>query len=70
MPEGGSVLEFRRPNDKNNNCYYILAESSGLNYYYQNCAYIDRKKGNFFDVTVDIELLKENLAKIHSGNIR
>lgn len=61
MKPGGNVMEFRKNNDTENNYYYALTDSVDCNYFYQNCDYIDRRVGNFFDVTVDVELLEKNI---------
>jgi hypothetical protein len=64
MQPGGNVMEFRKKNDTINNYYYSLADEIGCKYYYQNCEYIDRRVGNFFDVTVDLEIFETNLRKM------
>jgi capsular polysaccharide biosynthesis protein len=61
MKPGGNVMEFRKNNDTENNYYYALTDSVDCNYFYQNCDYIDRRVGNFFDVTVDVDLLEKNI---------
>ena len=37
MKAGGNVLELRHRGDKHNNCYFSLASTLRLNYYYQLC---------------------------------
>lgn len=61
MKEGGNLLELRKKDDYHNNCYYSLANAVGLNYFYQTCDYIDRRKGNYFDLTVNISILRQNI---------
>jgi hypothetical protein len=64
MQAGGNVLEFRKNNDPDNNYFYSITDSVGCNYYYQNCDFVDRKLGNFFDLTVDIGQLESNIQNM------
>jgi hypothetical protein len=64
MNPRGTVLELRKKGDRDNNCYYSLACACGLYYYYQQCEYIDRRVGNYFDLTVDLELLEKNVKSM------
>ena len=34
MRNGGSILELRHENDAGSNCYFSMASSLGLDYYY------------------------------------
>lgn len=61
MPENTSIFEFRKKNDKYNNCYYSLASALNINFYYQQCESVETRKGDYFNLTVDIKELKENL---------
>lgn len=61
MQSGGKILEFRKKNDTHNHCYYSLASSINLQYFYQHCDFIDRQIGNYFDLCVDLHELEKNL---------
>ena len=61
MQKGSKVLELRKREDSHNNCYYSLANSSQLDFYYQNCEYEDTRKGDYFNLIVDIIELKKNI---------
>ena len=37
MKEGGSIIEFRRQGDGLNNCYFSLASTCNLDYFYLKC---------------------------------
>lgn len=65
MQPGTNALEFRRSKEHlGNNSFWIIADSIGVNYYYLNCDYIDRKKGNYFDVSVNLTALEEVISKM------
>jgi capsular polysaccharide biosynthesis protein len=64
MQPGGNVLEFRKDQDKENNYFYSITDSVDCNYYYLNCSYIDRKRGNFFDLTVDTEAFEQTIKSM------
>jgi hypothetical protein len=61
MPAGGSVLELRREGDRERNCFFSLASTAGLRYYYQPCrpADSDVHSGDLF---ADPRTLRDNLA--------
>ena len=68
MKDGGSIIELRRRGDHLNNCYFSLANTCYLNYYYLECDkknVIKKKIGDGIvedaDVTVPIASLKELL---------
>ena len=63
MQPNTNVLEFRKNDIDHVNCYFSLANSLDINYYYQNCNYVinNQTGGNAFDVTVDIKKLEENI---------
>lgn len=67
MPSGGKVLEFRKEDDKKNNCFFSLASALGVGYYYLK-GKSDSENLNEFNVSIDrIEfenLLKEILVRI------
>lgn len=62
MKEGSHVLEFRKRGDNLNNIYYHLADALGIKYFYQECDFVNTdRSGNFFNLSVDLEELKNNL---------
>lgn len=68
MQPNTNILEFRKPNappGSGNNSFWILADSIGVNYYYLNCEAIDRREGNYFDVTVNVNELEEMLKQMN-----
>ncbi|WP_205499625.1 glycosyltransferase family 61 protein [Rufibacter psychrotolerans] len=65
MQPGTNVLEFRKSIEHSgNNSFWIMADSIDVNYYYLNCDYIDRRKGNYFDLTVDLNELEKVLHQM------
>ena len=62
MNKGCHVLELRNKDDKGNNCYFSLASSVGLHYYYlENKA--DSTNTNVANLFVDMKALGEVLEK-------
>lgn len=66
MPEGGSVLEFRKEGHAYELCYFAMASALGLRYFYQPCA--PARPGeegmHAVDLVVDTELLAANLRRL------
>lgn len=60
MHKGGSVLELRKSDDSNNNCYFSLTSALDLNYYYQKCEG-DSASTQTANLKVDIQTLKKNI---------
>jgi hypothetical protein len=62
MPEGGKILEINR-NISPNLCYYSLASSIDLDYFYQFCPIACEHSDNHdsADLLVDIDKLRENV---------
>ena len=68
MPAGGSVLELRKAGDSHNNCYFSLASSLGLRYFYQLCDTKDPTEDVFSaDLLVDTGRLKTNISLMLAG---
>ena len=44
MSSGASILELRKINDNHNNCYFSLASSLNLKYYYLKCLPLDEQE--------------------------
>ena len=44
MSSGASILELRKINDNHNNCYFSLASSLDLKYYYLECMPLDEEE--------------------------
>ncbi|MEM9807046.1 MAG: glycosyltransferase family 61 protein [Cyanobacteria bacterium P01_D01_bin.56] len=62
MQSKGSVLELRREDDMQNNCYFSLSSALSLNYYYQLCSAEPLSKvENFTNIIVSAELLRRNI---------
>ena len=63
MNPGTRVLELRRRGDRQNNCYYSLAQAMDVDYYYQLCDAVDETEDTHtVDFIVDIKALERNLA--------
>jgi hypothetical protein len=63
MRPGGSVLELRRRGEQERNWFFNLANSSGLEYFYQSCAPADAVEDpHTANVLVDPRALGENLS--------
>jgi len=61
----GSVLEFRRKGDTNNNCYFSMASVFDLEYYYQECT-SDTDNTFSANLTVDLIELRNNLRRMEA----
>jgi len=62
MPEGGRILELRRAGERERNCFFNLASTARLDYYYQSCPQEHVEESpHSADVVVDVGGLKENL---------
>jgi capsular polysaccharide biosynthesis protein len=62
MPEGGRVLELRRESERERNCFFNLATTARLGYYYQCCPQEDAEEQvHSANVVVDGKGLRENL---------
>ena len=59
MPPAGKVLEINQDVSPNL-CYWSLAHGIGLEYYYQFCPVVTRKK----DLSVDVKLLRKNVERM------
>jgi capsular polysaccharide biosynthesis protein len=59
------VLELRKRGDAHNNCYFALASSLGLRYFYQLCDAKDTVGDpHVADLIVDCDLLRKNLSRM------
>jgi len=61
MKSGTSVMEIKNINDYHNNCYYSLASSLNINYYYTFGKAINIEKDNQSDIIVDKNLFENEL---------
>ncbi len=68
MSPGTHVLELRHRADETNNCYFTLASSSGLNYFYQTCAPAagPDEDPHTADIIVDVATLRHNIERMLS----
>ena len=64
MPPGSSVLQLSRRDDAHNHCYYSLAAAAGVRFLYQHCDFEDTRPGDYWNLTVDLGLLEENLKQM------
>jgi capsular polysaccharide biosynthesis protein len=63
MPEGGKVLELRRAGERERNCFFSLATTARLGYYYQSCAQERAAEPpHSANVVVDVRVLTANLS--------
>lgn len=69
MPENGKVLEINK-NQSPNLCYYSLASSIGLDYFYQLCSMAcdGEDDDNNADLLVDIDKLRKNVESMLMKN--
>lgn len=63
MKEGQNVLELREENDDHNNCYFSLASTMHLNYFYLKCKSAAKSNDHVGDLLVDTVSLKWLLLK-------
>jgi len=62
MPKGGQVIELRKKEDVNNNCYFTMASDLNMAYYYLQCEVDDDSKNTQKnDFIVDTEAFKKIL---------
>jgi propanediol dehydratase large subunit len=62
MPAGGRVLELRRDDERERNCFFNLATTAQLGYYYQRCPQErSQDRVHMANVIVDPNVLRENL---------
>jgi capsular polysaccharide biosynthesis protein len=65
MPERGRILELRRAGERERNCFFNLAATARLDYYYQSCS---QKRAaeppHSADVVVDVVELRQNLELV------
>jgi capsular polysaccharide biosynthesis protein len=63
MRAGGRVLELRRASERERNCFFNLATTARLDYYYQSCPQERTEDSpHSANVVVDVRGLRENLA--------
>jgi hypothetical protein len=62
MPEGGRVLELRTGGERESNCFFNLATTAHIDYYYQCCSQEHPEdRVNIANTVVDPKVFKENL---------
>jgi capsular polysaccharide biosynthesis protein len=65
MPAGAKVLELRRTGDRYSNCFFSLASTAGLRYYYQTCdSVLPGSDPHFGDIVVDTDQLRRTLTSM------
>ena len=63
MKSDSNVFELRQQDDNHNNCYFSLASTVDLNYYYQTCSPDNSKTINAHsDIYVDVNEFEKNLS--------
>jgi capsular polysaccharide biosynthesis protein len=70
MSPGASVLELRKINDNHNNCYFSLASSLDLKYYYLQCLPLDeQEESHTANIKVPVKEFEDEIIKmIHEGS--
>jgi capsular polysaccharide biosynthesis protein len=62
MPAGGQILELRRAGERERNCFFNLATTARLDYYYQSCPQERAEESpHSANVVVDVGELRKNL---------
>lgn len=70
MKSGGNVMEFKKERDPDNHYFYAITDSVYCNYYYQECKSLDPAPGyNFWDLIVDLPLLKKNVELMMTNSL-
>jgi capsular polysaccharide biosynthesis protein len=64
MQPGGALLELAREGDAHNHLYWALAAAVGVRFGYQHCAYEDTREGDYWNLTVDPDLLARNIERM------
>ncbi len=62
LQPGSNILELRKKGDSHNNCYFSLASTLDLNYFYQICDSMNPDENALTaDLIVDCQLLQRNI---------
>jgi hypothetical protein len=65
MPLNSNIVELRKENDNQNNCYFSLASALKINYYYQLCETDNQsastQNANFIVNTVELQTILEKI---------
>lgn len=65
MKSGSSVFELRKKADIRNNCFFSLASSLNLKYFYQICDSVDpQEDAHTANLIVDCKLLRKNIKQM------
>ena len=65
MKSGSSVFELRLQGDSHSNCYFSLASSLNMNYFYQLCVSKNPYEKSYnANLIVDTELLRQNIKQL------
>ena len=65
MKSGSSVFELRQKGDSHNNCYFALASSLNLRYFYQTChSENPDEDAHTANLIVDCQLLRKNIEQM------
>ena len=65
MSSGASVLELRKSDDDHSNCYFSLASSLNLKYFYLKCLPINKMEDSHTaDIIVDVKKFSEEINKM------
>jgi capsular polysaccharide biosynthesis protein len=65
MPPGASILELRKINDNHNNCYFSLASSVNLKYYYLQCLPLDeQEESHTANIEVNVKEFEDEIIKM------
>ena len=55
------VLQFTTQNNSGDNCYFSLANTFNINFLCQFCKYENNRHGAYWDLFIDLKILKQNL---------
>jgi capsular polysaccharide biosynthesis protein len=61
MPPRSALLELRRRDDASNHLFFSFAAAKGVDYYYQQCDWVEAGWGIRWNLTVDLDELDANL---------
>jgi capsular polysaccharide biosynthesis protein len=65
MPQGASVLELRKSDDDHSNCYFSLASSLNLRYFYLKCSPSNEgEDSHTANIIVDVEQLSKEITEM------
>jgi capsular polysaccharide biosynthesis protein len=65
MPAGASVFELRKSDDDHNNCYFSLASSLNLRYFYLKCSPSNEEKDSYIaNIIVNVKQFSKEITEM------